>query len=615
MKSLSLLQAELLDEAGKRMQINTQMDREVILSRSASEGDQFLQITLPAFGKGILLSLETGSIDMARFRAFKARGRHQQIPAFMQGFVSILFDVKTGAFLDYGNDPSMHNSEKDRQAEALRSLLQVTLFSQKEFRLASEDRVNAAYGSFVTCDQSLREGVESLSTAAIKAYVVEGRRVFSGMFNFLDRKIREFELSPRVSGGAVADKVTPNQRWLFPSWPEDLDEVFPYILYGSPTPSQWAYDGIPLIPRNEVMPARVTSVPKTQLTPRIIAMEPAVKQFAQQALLREIREYTDADPVLSRILSMSSQTPNQQMARSGSIDRVLATIDLSEASDRVPYMLIDELVKPWGNLRDFLRASRSDRASVPGYGVIPLAKFASMGSALCFPFEMVHFVCSILAGTRKRSVDGKVQSLDVRALRLYGDDIIVPSVWFADTVDALELYCAKVNVAKSYSSSPFRESCGKEYLYGRDVTIAKYRFRLGFSVKHAESFSATIELHNQLYELGWFDTCKLLRSWFPNRDRIGRKRIGGVGSAFVTHSSVAVERDNGPLQRPEIKRYVEVGKSPFDILDGYGAMLKVFSSRRMYDDKEHLLRAGRPTTTVLQRRWVQLDPNGHLVEH
>lgn len=569
MKSLSLLHGSLLDEVGKRMQVNTRLDREYLNSRATSEGDQFLQITLPAFGKSILLSIELGRIDMALFPAFKARGRRQHLPAFMQGFVSILFDVKTGDFLDYGNDPNCNIPEKARQADALRAVLQVTLFSQKEFRLASQDRIVAAYESFVICDQTLESTLDALSPDDIMSYVLEGRRVFSGLFNFLDRKIREFDLQGRVSGGAVADRISPNQRWNFPSWPEDLDEVFPYVMYGSPSPSQWAYDGIPLVPRDSVPPSRVTSVPKTQLTPRVIAMEPAVKQYAQQALLLAFREFTDRDPVLKDVMSMEYQYPNQVMAHEGSVTRGLATIDLSEASDRVPYRLIDELVAPWVNLRDYLRASRSDKADVPGFGVIPLSKYASMGSALCFPFEMVHFVCSILGGMKSHPVEGMGRKLDVSDLRLYGDDIIVPSAAFADAVRSLELYCAKVNKAKSYHRSPFRESCGKEYLYGHNVSIAKYRFRFGTSVKHAESFTATVELHNQLYELGWYSTCAFIRSLFPrNGEGVGFKRVGGVGVAFSTYSVVDVERSNGPLQRPEIKRYVDSSKSPVDILNG-----------------------------------------------
>lgn len=622
MKSLKLLHAALLDEAGKRMRVNTHLDRDYLLSRSSLEGDQFLQITLPKFGKAILRSIEDGQIDMELFAGFKPRGRHQQLPAFLQGFVSILFSDVNGYFIDW-NPATDSTSQQDqwfaeqkraRQADALRSILQITLFSQKEFRVCSESRVHAAYAEFVKTDEIIREVSSTILSdeVLVKHYVTAGRRAFSGLFNYLDKRIREFDLTGRVSGGSVADNIRPNQRWNFSDWPEDLDSVFPYINHGSPTPSHWAYSELPLIPRDGVSPARVTAVPKTQLTPRIIAIEPAVKQFAQQALLAAFRDYTDHDSLLGPVLSVADQTPNQRMARSGSRDRLLSTIDLSEASDRVPFDVLMELVRPWNNLYDFMVASRSSEAEVPGFGVISLSKYASMGSALCFPFEMVHFVCSILAGQLSAPIDegSDVPYLKISDIRVYGDDIIVPSDSFSRTVHALELYGAKVNKAKSYFRSPFRESCGKEYLYGHDVSIVKYRFRLGTSTKQAESLIPTVELHNLLYEFGWHDTADLLRSWFPDSGhRLGFKSIGGVGVAFVTYDEVPAERHmKAPLQRAELFRFVDGSKSPIDKLDGYGAMLKVFSAHRMYDDVEHLMRAGRPATSVLHRRWVPRDP-------
>nr|QDH86778.1 MAG: RNA-dependent RNA polymerase [Leviviridae sp.] len=95
---------------------------------------------------------------------------------------------------------------------------------------------------------------------------------------------------------------------------------------------------------------------------------------------------------MNEFIGSDTQEPNQLLAQKGSRDGSLATLDLSEASDRVSLQLVEELLARNPLAKEAILACRSLRASVPGHETITLAKFASMGSALCFPIEAMVFI-------------------------------------------------------------------------------------------------------------------------------------------------------------------------------------------------------------------------------
>lgn len=82
-----------------------------------------------------------------------------------------------------------------------------------------------------------------------------------------------------------------------------------------------------------------TAVPKTSLTDRGINVEPIINSYLQKGFGSVIRERLRNVGV-----NLNDQSLNQRLARLGSKDGSLATIDLSMASDTVSYLLVMDLL-------------------------------------------------------------------------------------------------------------------------------------------------------------------------------------------------------------------------------------------------------------------------------
>jgi hypothetical protein len=363
------------------------------------------------------------------------------------------------------------------------------------------------------------------------------------------------------------------------TWTRRLEHVFPMHEYLIPN-YHFCDDleKVDVLEPEAEMPVRVISVPKTLKTPRIIAIEPACMQYTQQALLGCFLEAYSRDELLPSLIGFDDQTPNQRLACQGSTDGRTATLDLSEASDRVSNQLVRRMVSRWPLLREAIDATRSRRADVPGHGVIRLAKYASMGSALCFPIEAMVFTTIIFIGIQdglNRPLTRKDIKSFVGSVRVYGDDLIVPVDHVRTIVQRLEHFGARVGLSKSFWTGKFRESCGKEYYDGQDVSIVRVRAMPPTTIADATGVISTVSLRNQLYLAGWWRTCwwldkrlkKMLKHFpyvAPTSPVLGRVSFLGYQS----------ERMHPSLFSPQVQGYVVQAKAPSDPLDGTGALLK-----------------------------------------
>ena len=367
------------------------------------------------------------------------------------------------------------------------------------------------------------------------------------------------------------------------------------------------------------IPVTVITVPKTQKTPRIIAMEPTSMQYMQQALRRYLeRAFVDSQ-FADMLVGYKSQVPNQRLALEGSLYGDLATLDLSDASDLVSNRLVKFLMADWPHASEAIQATRSNLAMVNfpdgSSKRVQLMKFASMGSALCFPIEAMVF-CTVVFKTIKEHHRTTPWSRLIRdmigSVRVYGDDIIVPVEYAQSVVDNLEATGLKVNRGKSFWTGMFRESCGKEYWHGLDVTYVKLRHRLPSLQKDlkgdVESTIHTVAFRNNLFEKGWFDTVEWL-------DELLSKRLSGVypvvtstsaGLGRLSFEGPKAERMSRDLHKPLVRAYVVNAKSPINSIDGVPALTKVLftQSELPNPDEEHLFRSGRPSALRLKLRWV-----------
>lgn len=200
-------------------------------------------------------------------------------------------------------------------------------------------------------------------------------------------------------------------------------------------------------------PARLDFVPKTAKTDRAIAVEPVLNQMVQLGI---------GDYIAKRLrrvgVDIRDQTRNQRAAREGSLSGASATLDLSSASDTISSRLVFELLPPdWFDLLD---SCRSKELQYQDFKFIP-EKFCSMGNGFTFPLETLIFYCIACACADHSVYRGEVCC--------YGDDLIVPVGSYDRLCSVLTSLGFLVNGSKSFSSGPFRESCGCDYFSGIDI--------------------------------------------------------------------------------------------------------------------------------------------------
>jgi hypothetical protein len=458
------------------------------------------------------------------------------------------------------------------------------------------------------------------------AYMAEFKRMsnmlFGELFAKVDRDVHWGRLVPKHGPGAVADRLSSNGKWKLRTWTARLQEVFPPEEFLIPNQSYKTEmdEELDVLEPGSEMPVRVITVPKTLKTPRIIAVEPAAMQYAQQSLLRAILDSFREDGFLSRVIGFDDQDPNREMARSGSLSGDLATLDLSEASDRVSNQHVLALFEGYPHLSAAIQATRSRKADVPGHGVLRLAKYASMGSALCFPVEAMVFLTVIFLGI-ERELSAPLSRKELIRLfseqvRVFGDDLIVPRDYVLSVCDALSDFGHKVNVSKSYWTGRFRESCGREYYDGQDVSIVKVRQCFPTRRQDASGVIAAVEFRNQAYWAGLWQTAR----WMDNyiRDLIHHfPNVAPTSPLLGRESALGYEFEtlNPNTHSPLTKGYFVRAKAPLDHLEGPGALLKCLvrngESRFALSveprqsvlpnaDETHLERSGRPETVNIK---------------
>lgn len=205
--------------------------------------------------------------------------------------------------------------------------------------------------------------------------------------------------------------------------------------------------------------AKLDFVPKSIDEMRVIEVGPSLTGFVQQGYDGYLREL-----LLKWGIDLRDQRPNREMALEGSMlgehNNSPCTIDLSSASDTISYGIVAMLLPlGWFNT---LKRYRAKKIRLPDGTSVTLEKFSSMGNALTFSLQTLIFSAVVRSVFRERGWESS-------KWRVYGDDIIVPRRVFSDVVSRLEILGFRTNKAKSFSEGNFRESCGGDYLHGRNV--------------------------------------------------------------------------------------------------------------------------------------------------
>ena len=595
MKSLMQLWLKVLEELSTQIGTSTSQDRKTALARFEDEGLSFLTITLANFGSDFQKSLDQGFVDRTLFQGFSWKAG---LPKFLSGFLGRVFDSGDGRLLD------------DPEIDAIFAIRQLTLMMAKVHIECTERRTNMAIRGYIECEKEMKNHDSTFAETGYSSFMRTGVALFGDLLSSCDLRVHNEEWMPKHGPGSTAERILGNEKFRQTEWTWRLERFFPSLVCLTPG---WKYfeslERVRLLEPGQERPVRVITVPKTLKTPRIIAIEPTCMQYAQQALLEVFLDELRRDRLLSKIMYFDDQTPNQRLALKGSSEGSLATLDLSEASDRVSNQHVRALLAGFPDFAGAVDACRSRKADVPGHGIIRLSKFASMGSALCFPFEAMVFTTIIfqaIAEQLNRRLTRELVEQFVGQVVVYGDDIIVPVDFVSAVVARLETFGFKVNGSKSFWTGKFRESCGRDYYDGNDVSIVRVREKLPTRLEHATEVISTVSLRNQLYQLGLWKTCQ----WLDDRlDKVLKGRypiVDSTSAVLGRHSMLPYqgERVHPYHHTPLVKGYVVDVRLPVSVLDGEPALLKYLLKRgREPFDRRHLERAGRPERVDLKLRW------------
>jgi len=304
------------------------------------------------------------------------------------------------------------------------------LFSESERALVKQVRrhIRSVLGTFDSIEM-LNEARHGPGTCLeLEAFGLQGRGYVGG----------EFKFESKIS-------LTPN---LVPLASRVLSE---YPLWDSASIAAHGAQRFEPVDGN-----RITTVPKTALTDRVIAIEPMLNVFLQLGIGGMIRRRLGSRGGFNLD---ESWRRNQELARLGSIDGSYSTIDLSAASDMIAFNVVGTLLP-----RDWFRALETVRSPVGSIRIgrqektIVYEKFSSMGNGATFELEtLIFWAISRACG------------VPLESLAVFGDDIVVPTAYAEPVLFALRFFGFEPNLKKTFTAGPFRESCGKDYFLGRDV--------------------------------------------------------------------------------------------------------------------------------------------------
>lgn len=597
----------------------------------SSRGLGFFTMTLPDCGKYFRKCLAAGRLldDRPPYHGAVSKTDHR--PKFLRTLWSLIFDV----------DGMLRS---DDHTSAVFALNQLYSFAKKLKLDCSEEKVNEAFSELASIDSSMPashpdtwdsdvpvwinrfghpvwgprvEDPDSPDLPFIRqdgeaSYLKPDRRwdVYRELCFRVTRSMGEMDLwgmRPKHGPGAVSD--AERYKYMLSHWPRKLEGIFHEDWFGSPDLTVRSKD-------DREVPCRVIAVPKTQKTPRIIAAEPTAHQWCQGGIQRWMTQAIRASRILKHSINLNDQNPSRVLALSGSATGDIATIDLSNASDRLSTRLVEYTFQGRQDVLDVLHATRSRLARFPDGSQINLRKFAMAGSSCTFPVQTIVFTCLSLFSLVELSGDYKLTDARLAGLakhvRVFGDDIIVP----VEAYDALESILTdvllKVNPQKSYRTGWFRESCGMDAYKGDDVTPAY--FLQPYSARNPESLGSLTNVANNFHQKGcWNAADYLLKTLDAQMLRNIRVANRDVSQPFIYSYS-----GTQPAHKVRWNRDLHIEEGKFLLLQSKekwnegaeeAAVLQFFTEE---PDPSYMYRSGcaqRPKHR-LTLRWVALGLEG-----
>jgi len=570
-------------EIGKLYGFVTPGDIREFRRRCHAEGMTYITVTLPKLGKALESAFISGRLELPA--EFKKRKSCAYAQFLSKGF-ALLFDEEGQArFPVTGGFEPLAWDMRDELSSAVLCIRQLTLMFYKLEMPYPPDIEKAFIARFKATDRALEfsdKELDSVNPLLTRA---------SQLIKRLLHRFNPMEIMPKHGSGSSSCGLEPTERYGIPRYFPQIDSVYKY--------TEWYYTSLEqiadLYPRlfeesdEHVPTAKVVLIPKDSRGPRLISMEPRETMYLQQGLMTMLYDAIEYYPLVRSQLSCTDQSRNRDLSRSGSETGSYATLDLEEASDRVSLKLVTRLFPR--NWVECLTATRSPQVVLPDGKIFPLQKFASMGSACCFPVECICFWALTLAATlpaddnlsrlfSRKTPRHKEMFVDIS---VFGDDIIVPTSVADKAIRALESVGLKVNRNKSFTTGPFRESCGADFYLGRDVGITRIKSNLDVYRDWAELCHSKFRLTNYInnivakLHLDPYPFVELFEAYYGRIDLLESKYYGHVSGLCIFAGDVADCRSVRAHPRyltREVKLLTERGVDREVILDSWCCLLR-----------------------------------------
>jgi len=561
-------------------------DLATLQKRTRAEGLSFLTKSLPRLGKALDEGLATRTFTIPN--GFKP-AKNRKTPAFLSAHFNVLFD-ESGILLETA------------PPAAVAHLRQVLFFAYKLELPYTQEQEAAVINSFILTEKEL----EVLDLEPATPLLELAAKITGYVLKDFDPR----DVLPRHGPGAVATGERLEEKWNFSRLYDRIHQVFPYYDFYVAGRGREIIDRVQWyrgLERLQAGTAKVVLVPKDSRGPRLISAEPLEYQWIQQGVGRSLVRFLEAHHLTKGRINFASQEVNRNLAQESSATLQLATLDLKDASDRVSLDLVRRVFKSTPEFVRVLEAIRTDATRLPSGDVVPLLKFAPMGSAVCFPVEAFVF-WSVLVASISRATKCRMAQA-ARLVHVYGDDLIIPTEHARRCIQDLESVGLKVNVSKSCIDGPFRESCGMDAFKGVCVTPTRLRKVWSGEKSDGPALHSYVSISNELRDKGYESAADRIVDLVEGT--YGIIPFGTPSSGFpcwFTRDKQVAERLNRSshsarwvqdFQRLEFRVLCASPRRKGTELDGWPRMLRSLVTPGLLEPTTVVI----PRSTILKRRW------------
>lgn len=260
--------------------------------------------------------------------------------------------------------------------------------------------------------------------------------------------------------------------------------------------------------------SRPIAVPKTWTKMRLIMAEPSSLMLAQKSLQKWLMSQAHSSPMYKYCRFEDQEFQRSKLRREG-----VASIDLSDASDRVNRLLVWRAFKDRPVLRSFLFQARSQE-TIDGDRI---AMFSTMGNATTF-VVMTYLLTAVC-----RVAESECMHRKARVIRssVFGDDLVVDQVIYGSVVNLLMKLGFSVNQQKSYCVGDFKEACGLDLYRAEDVTPIKVK---SLTAATRQDFDRLLAYCNAFFLRGMWRAARTIQQIMDQKWSVS---IGYIGARDV----------------------------------------------------------------------------------